>query len=233
MTLSSRQNIVELNTAKPNDLVAFGHYLQEDLSVPSPILWRVLERTDNELFLLSDLILDCRRYHGKTAEVTWRDAVDITWQDCDLRDWLNQEFFETAFDPSEKKYIQTVLCQDNGEGSPDTNDKVFLLSVKEVLMAKDVLGVQGLKTTGTSYAKLKKEDGSNLYVYDLSKEADYLVKEGQRMGCSWWWLRTQGNKASRAYFIGTQASLRSYANVSCARDGIRPAIKIKLDSNHQ
>ena len=55
----------------------------------------------------------------------WRDSVDITWHDCDLRKWLNNEFYNTAFNATEKEFIKTTHCADNGEVSPDTEDKVF------------------------------------------------------------------------------------------------------------
>lgn len=71
-------------------------------------------------------------------------------------------------------------------------------------------------------------DGCSLYVYDKTNKDNYIIRSGEEVGCSWWWLRTQGNKPSRAYFVGTSCSIRSYANVSLARDGVRPALKINL-----
>ncbi|MEH6943015.1 DUF6273 domain-containing protein [Bacillus sp. JJ722] len=44
----------------------------------------MLHNSGRELFILSEYILDCRRYQG--------ESVDITWRDCDLRKWLNDEF---------------------------------------------------------------------------------------------------------------------------------------------
>ncbi|WP_317617278.1 DUF6273 domain-containing protein [Paenibacillus elgii] len=55
-----------------------------------------------------------------------------------------------------------------------------------------------------------------------------MIRNGEEIGCSWWWLRTQGNKPSRAFFVGPSCSIRSYANVSLARDGVRPALKMNL-----
>jgi hypothetical protein len=55
---------------------------------------------------------------------------------------------------------------------------------------------------------------------------------GKKYGCSWWWLRNQGrlkdkgNDPSRAMFIGTRASIRHYARVDLARDGVRPALNL-------
>lgn len=222
--------IVEWNrNAKPGEIITFGTYPQTaDGTDRTPIKWRVLQNTGSELFVLSEDILDCRRYHGKSADITWYDCVDITWRDCDLRKWLNDEFYHTAFNPAEKELIMTAHCTDNGESCPDTEDKVFLLSVNEIKDASDQLGKDLRRAVGTDFAKVNKTNGCSLYVYDKTKKADYIIIDGKEAGCSWWWLRTQGNKPSRAFFIGTGCSIRSYANVSAARDGVRPALKIKL-----
>ena len=111
--------------AKPGEIITFGMYPQTaDGADRTPITWRVLHNAGGELFILSAYILDCKRYHG--------EYVDVTWRDCDLRQWLNDAFYHAAFDAAEKGFVKTTRCTDNGEGSPDTEDKVFLLSVAEV-----------------------------------------------------------------------------------------------------
>lgn len=214
---------------KPGAQIHFGNYPQEaEGQDKSPILWRILAVSDKALLLLSEEILDCKRYHGKTKDIKWKDCVDVTWRDCDLRHWLNHDFYDAAFSSEEKKHIQTTLCKDNGESCQDTEDKVFLLSVAEV---KALIGDEyraKRRATATPYAKAKKSDGCNLYVYDKTNRDNYVERDGEQLGCSWWWLRTQGNKPSRACFIGTGDTIRSYANVSSPRDGVRPAIRINL-----
>ncbi|GJM77697.1 DUF6273 domain-containing protein [Paenibacillus timonensis] len=217
-----------VHAIQPGERMTFGLYPQSADGEVRPIVWRVLQNMGSELFLLSEEILECKRYHGKNADISWRDAVDTTWRDCDLRQWLNEEFYATAFGADEQKMIMTTHCGDNGEGSPDTEDKVFLLSVTEIKALTAVLGKAWLTAVGTDYAKLKKPDGCSLYVYDKNEKDNYVLRNGKEEGCSWWWLRTQGNKPSRAHFIGTGSSIRSYANVSLARDGVRPAIRLML-----
>lgn len=215
--------------AKLGEIVTFGAYPQTaDGADNTPIKWRVLQNSGSELFVLSEYILDCRRYHGKTADITWWDCVDITWHDCDLRKWLNDEFYNTAFDTAEKELIKTVHCMDNGEGTPDTEDKVFLLSVDEMKGLSDIHGKELRRAVGTDFAKTKKSDGCSLGIYDKSKKTDYMIIDGKETGCSWWWLRTQGNKPSRAFFMGTNFSIRSYGNNSIAGYGVRPALKLNL-----
>lgn len=224
------QTVDSIRAAQPGDIITFGTYPQNaDGLDATPVKWRVLQHSGNELLLLSEDILDCKRYHGKSADVTWYDCVDITWLDCDLRHWLNDDFYNMAFHAAEKERIKTTLCTDNGEECPDTEDKVFLLSVNEIKEGADKLGRDLLRASGTDFAKVKKPDGCSLYVYDKMNKDNYTVRNGEEAACSWWWLRTQGNKPSRAYFVGTGCSIRSYANVSAARDGVRPAIRINLE----
>ncbi|HEX3031454.1 MAG TPA: DUF6273 domain-containing protein [Bacillota bacterium] len=219
-----------MQNVKPGEIITFGTYPQTAEGVDvTPINWRVLQNSGSELFVLSECILDCKRYHGKSADITWRDCVDITWSECDLRKWLNNEFYNTAFTATEKEFIKTTHCTDNGEGTPDTEDKVFLLSVNEIKVLSDKYGKDLRRAVGTDFAKMKKPDGCSLYIYDKTNKDNYIIRNGEEVGCSWWWLRTQGNKPSRAFFVGTSWSIRSYANVSVARDGVRPALKINLD----
>ncbi|HEX9063194.1 MAG TPA: DUF6273 domain-containing protein [Clostridia bacterium] len=211
--------------AKPGEIITFGTYPQTaDGTDRTPIKWQVLQNSGGELFILSEYILDCRKYHG--------EYTDIIWHDCDLRKWLNGEFYNAAFNDSEKKFIKTAHCTDNGENSPDTEDKVFLLSVSEVreLTDKFVENPFSVKrrAIGTEFAKTKKSDGCHLYVYDKTDKRNYLIENEKEYGCSWWWLRTQGNQPSRASFVGPRSSVRSYGEVTLSRDGVRPALKINI-----
>ena len=216
-----------LDEDKPQtgEIITFGTYPQTAGGVDViPIKWRVLQNSGSELFILSEYILESKRYHNA--------FIDITWRDSDLRKWLNDEFYNVAFNDSEKKFIKTRHCTDNGEGSTDTEDKVFLLSVSEVKELTYKLDEDSLSAKrcaiGTEFAKIKKNDGCHLYVYDKKVKDNYIIENGEEFGCSWWWLRTQGNTSSRAFFVGTRSSIRSYGRVNLVCYGVRPALKINL-----
>jgi hypothetical protein len=211
-----------LKDRKPGEIVIFGAYPQmADGADRTPIQWRVLEKSGGELVILSEYILDCKRYHGEYVETSWRD--------CDLRKWLNDEFYHAAFNAAEKGIIKTTRCTDSGEGSPDTEDKVFLLGVAEVKRLTELYGKDIRRAVGTEFAKVKKADGCHLYVYDKSVSDDYITENGKKHGCSWWWLRTQLRESSRATFIGTRASIRSYGRVNLPYYGVRPALTLSWD----
>jgi hypothetical protein len=153
-----------------------------------------------------------------------------------MRKWLNSELFRIAFTAAEKERIKTTICNNNGDGSPDTKDKVFLLSVSEVeVFTNPQDGDMRRRTIGTEYAKTQKADGCRLYVYDKGVEQDYIVENGKRHGCSWWWTRTQSQRQtgnlSRATFIGARSNIKRYGKVDIKFYGVRPAIKLDLQSS--
>ena len=81
-------------------------------------------------------ILDCQPYNTESTEVTW--------ETCSLRQWLNNDFYNTAFNESERKLIETTTLSnpDNpfgGKGGNNTDDKVFCLSMEEVYSYLDIL----------------------------------------------------------------------------------------------
>lgn len=123
------------------------------------------------------------------------------------------------------------MCTDNGEGAPDTEDRVFLLSASEVRALTDARsdGRPERRTFGTQFARAPKADGCRLYVYDKGVERNYIVEAGLRHGCSWWWTRTQLQiESARAAFIGSRGDVKSYGRVDIARYGVRPAVRVPV-----
>lgn len=57
------------------------------------IEWMVLAVEGDEALLLSKYALDTQPYHDV--------EVDITWEKCTLRTWLNETFLAAAFDAGE------------------------------------------------------------------------------------------------------------------------------------
>jgi hypothetical protein len=142
----------------------------------SPIEWIVLdvrqeregEKTTRKALILSKYCLAQRPYHNV------RDP--ITWEQCILRTWLNQEFITTFTDTEKEKILEdTVVNKHNSKygtpGGNDTPDKIFLLSLDEV---QEYLPTDEMRKTTF-----------------LPKGED---KEAQ---WAWWWLRSPGIQSGR------------------------------------
>lgn len=104
-----------LRDAQAGDIVSFGNY-------ESNTQWLVLERKEDSLLLLSKNLLDKRQYNSSSG--------GITWEDCDIRQWLNEEYYENTFTLAEKLLIEKTELS-SGEDEV-VSDKVFLLSIDEV-----------------------------------------------------------------------------------------------------
>ena len=120
------------------DCVYFGRYPQESGNdEKQPIKWRVLSVDGDDAFLLADKILS---YRELSAD------VDFTWESCRWREWLNGSFLDEAFTEDERLAIRTTNVVNDStffydsekggydvSGGNDTIDKVYLLSLDEVL----------------------------------------------------------------------------------------------------
>ena len=163
---------------------------------------------------MSDVILDHQAYNEYLE--------DITWEESSLRSWLNEKFINRAFSDEEKENINIteIVNQDNPEygteGGNNTSDKIFLLSLSEVLEEGD----------GKKYGFLNDET-RRCKTNSFSKGArDY------------WWLRSPGIYGCNAAKVGKNGWVYrygggvSYNGVSYNSDGVRPVLHLNLSSSN-
>ena len=193
---------------KVGETIEFGNYPQEEDGTEKPIEWIVMKKEGNQVLLLSKYVLDAKPYNEEVEEVTWETS--------DIRKWLNNEFYTTAFNKAEKAKIRTSLIknEDNSmygtSGGNDTEDKVFLLSEKEAetLFSNDDERIA--KATG--YAE---------------KSGVYVNEEK----AAWWWLRSPGDDSGSAAKVDNDGWVnRNGYDVDSRNDGVRPALHLNLQS---
>jgi len=190
------------------DVLTFGRYEQDnDLSSgPELIEWRVLAVENGQALLISKYGLDTKPYHEKYESTTW--------EKCSLRKWLNEDFYNNAFDNPEKSRILQVTIKnpDNPkygtQGGADTTDRFFLLSIDE----------------------------ANRYFASnndrICRASDYAKENGafeNNNGSSNWWLRAPG------HFSIDAADVRGSGGVNITGDDVhyvynvvRPAFWLDL-----
>ena len=85
-------------SASKGDTVSFGSYEQDGNTQngPEPIQWIVLDKLDEQLLLLSADVLEARQYHHVPFE-------EVTWENSDLRAWMNGDFYDGAFTPVQRE----------------------------------------------------------------------------------------------------------------------------------
>jgi len=118
------QKIAEQNQwgwADVNGRIEFGRYKQTVDSESDPISWRVLAKDGTRYLLMSEYIIDFEPYNNIIS------TIDLSWENSDIRNSLNEDFLNKAFSAAEQLLIAETVLSDTG-----TTDKVFLLSYDEV-----------------------------------------------------------------------------------------------------
>ena len=124
-----------------------------------PISWIVLEEKDGKAFLVSEFMLDKRKYQEAaynntsgtsnigliTAPGFPQGTYANNWEYSSVRKWLNTTFYETAFNNSQSRLLletevdnsaSTTQFPDGNQYASDTitKDKIFLLSYQELVV---------------------------------------------------------------------------------------------------
>ncbi|MCM1244859.1 MAG: DUF6273 domain-containing protein [Roseburia sp.] len=204
------------------DCVWFGNYPQSDATgaTKEPIKWRVLSVNGDDAFLLADQNLDVQRYNDT--------YTSITWETCTMRSWLNSSFLNKAFTASEQAAIKntTVVNEDNSsygtEGGNNTTDKVYLLSLSEVLnpsygFTSTTGSTDTRKAVNTAYVAAGGEINSS-----------YMSSAGST---DYWWLRSPGHYSDNASHVDSDGDVIENGNsVDYDHVAARPALHLNLSS---
>ena len=198
------------NIAQVGDVIYFGTYEQDNnfSNGKEEIEWKVLEKDENgRMLVVSKYALDCRNYHSSVKQ--------ITWEDSDIRSWLNNDFYSNAFASSEKSAVKTVTNENTGNsdfnvnGGNKTSDKIFILSIDE---AKRYLPNNiDRMCQATKYAESK------------GTELDSLTHNCR------WWLRSPGSTLYSAASVKIDGFILNMGTpVSVDKAFVRPAMWIEI-----
>ena len=188
------------------------------------LVWVVLDVQDGKALVLSDRIIAQGWYYPDSY------VQHKTWAESDMRRFLNEEFFHSAFTAEEREQIveTTVVTGDNPlfttPGGEDTIDKVFLLSLEEVLHYSG-------STDALNEATTKK-----FFISDPNNPM--RIAETDEGNAAWWWLRSPGaydflchTNFCHAAVVLANGSLTVFGEmVGNEFGGVRPAMWIYLSA---
>ncbi len=204
------------------NIVTFGRYEQDNNmgNGAEEIEWIVLgnDKANHKKLLISRYGLDVKPYNNESA--------NVTWEICAIRNWLNQDFLNSAFSPIERDAI--ILSKvdnsfnqgykDCASGGNDTQDKIFLLSCAEVTL--HLHNKEERRLALTAYAMARGAYTSNY---------GYQTVDGKAAG--WWWLRSPGLTQCYAARVNCDGTINCRYNVNSTLVAVRPAFWLDLDSD--
>lgn len=199
-----------------------------------PIKWNIYFEEDGNIQVVSEYILDNFEFNQSTQDVVLNEITYYAnnYENSDVREYLNDYFYNLAFDSSQQDSIATTLVLNsevstygykNSDGeyeshsinnedylSNDTLDKLYLLSFDDVL--------------NTDYGFADTIDNSTTR---SAKVSDYALARGVRLSdttnnLGFWWTRTGMHSSSEVLYIGSGSQM-SYGTVNSIQNGIRPA----------
>ena len=189
-------------------------------------VWQVLDIEDNMALIITKYAIDIRDYNEGGGEVTWTD--------CSLRQWLNDDFLHSSFSDAEREAIQETTLVDTG-----TKDYIFLLSSLEVNQyftsnEDRITTLNMTKEAERAYAQRVSSDKTYELGYDRALSFIQDLDEEDYWPVSWW-LRSSGKGEDSAPAVGrTDGSIFDqsiygfppFAPVT----GVRPAMWVDLES---
>ena len=178
---------------KVGDIVQMGSYPQ-NVIYDQPIEWQVLAKEENKMLVISKYGLEVRRFGYNFSN---------SWENSDIRKWLNNDFYNKTFTEQEKKFIKPSNLSDVG-----TTDNIFLLSKEE--------------------SKIYFVDDNAR----RCKATEYSVKNGackNDEGYGYWWLRSPYPNCSNIVFnVSNVGDVDDCDDVSIGDDLVRLALYINL-----
>lgn len=195
-----------------------------------PITWRILKQNNGKTLIMADVIIDSQQYCYDTNNRTieGKNVYSNNYAQSDIRAWLNNSFYNAAFDESSKQAIittevnnssSTTFSISNRYACENTVDNVFLLSYKEVLRSN-----YGFSTSYSSYDAARRLKPT---AYAKCQGA-YTSTHSNYKGYGWWLLRSPNlNNSLSANSVHYCGYVYSDYNVNDTSYGVVPALQIR------
>lgn len=189
-----------------------------------PLKWRVLDAVTG--LVVCDSIIDSQAYNNYilySGSEYWGDSEQTyyasNWEYSSLREWLNNDFYNTAFSKTQQDRIKELTRENESTysskyDSNPTSDKITLLSYNDVLNTS-----YGFSSSSGAYDTARQRKGT-----DYAKCQGLWVSSSYR-GTSWWRLRSP-NYSSDASGVGYGARAGDTYAVNGADGGVVPALNL-------
>lgn len=178
-----------------------------------PIAWTVVNEEGGKATLVADLILDSQQYDYENG------SYSNNYAESTIRAWLNDTFYNTAFNDLQKAIIQTTEVDNSATSTgyssnpyacENTYDRIFLMSYVEA--STWFTSAAARQRQGSDYAKCQ-----GLYVSTSSSYA----------GNSCLWLRSPNYDSYSARYVNYYGYF-DYNYVYDTNGGVLPALVIEL-----
>ena len=194
-----------------------------------PLKWRILDAVTG--LVVCESIIDSQAYNNyilRGVDACWGDSDKThyanNWEYCSLREWLNNEFYNTAFSKTQQDRIKELTRENKSRHSSkydsnSTSDKITLLSFWDALNTS-----YGFSSSYSTYDTARNHKGTDYAkCQGLDLRSDFDDKYN---GFSDWWLRTPGFYTNSPCFIINGRVSDYGCDVNYTSKGVVPALNL-------
>ena len=177
-----------------------------------PIKWRILTTSDGIATILCELAIDSQEYYSWDSSFTESHNGGTgyvnNYELSNIRRWLNNTFYNTAFNDMQKSIIQLTTVDNN-----TSRDNVFLLSYKETF-----------ETYLNSNAARRKKSTD----YAKSQGCCASTDSSYRGDCRWWLRSPYDDNYMHEVRTVNIGGSSARDPVTVTLQGVVPALRIRL-----
>lgn len=206
---------ISFDNIKVGDTVSYGTYEQDNnkSNGTESIEWLVLAKENGRILLISKYALDCKTFFLEETETSWEDSY--------LRNWLNTEFIQNAFNDTEISSIAETEIQSDEDNKETTKDKIFVLNNDEA--EKYFISDISRRCSPTAYAK----QCGVLCPEDLQ---DVKFDEDIKNTCCYW-LRSPGFHDNMISIVDYEGKVYIRGEFTDEEIAVRPAFWLNNTDN--
>jgi len=155
------------------ETVKMGRYIQNKTE-EEPIEWLIIDSEGDKTLLLSKYSLDAKQYDEKLEDISWEQSL--------LREWLNNDFYHSAFNAQEQEEIRKcdlisdfyTFCGWEGKRLPSsiTKDRLFVLDSHERMIYLVFAG-NDYNAEPTAYARQHTSISLSDHAYSQDRTTDW------------------------------------------------------------
>lgn len=189
---------------------SYRYYIMNDIT------WRVISEDKEKCVLMSEYAIDAVQFNS--------EYTDIDWNNSSLRTWLNDTFYNIAFNDEQKKNIKEMTT--DSSRNPDYG----FVSGGGVTDMVSIVSAEECSEGANGFAGDRKAADKDRLCSPTEFAMDRGVYTDQDGLCKWW-LRTCGVNMTLEMFVNTTGVFACDGYYVIGTDiGVRPVITISEDS---
>lgn len=199
-----------------------------------PIQWRILSEENSSALILCEMLIDSQEFYhtSNNREINGQTIYANNYAESNIRAWLNDNFYNTAFDSLQKQLIQlttvdnsasTTSSASNPYACENTVDNIFLLSYQDMINTE-----YGFNANANAKDAARQKGATD---YALCQGVEMSASETELFGFNKgvWWLRSPSDASDhQACDIFGSGYSYDISRVWHTIYGVCPALYIQL-----